>query len=356
MNCCRGEAKHQQLKKTMSTCSGRPRDVLRHLARRANDTLAVRTLEARVPYKARVYRESSHEWESCEVEPSVECASVVGTLWGKFRAPHDPPRHVATGTPRGGSRWRATLKDVDSGPDSDNSSDTGVRGAAEDPRNRFLPNRSALLSAYSEWFGCGENVQGVPCYYGDTCITCGGVGPTDLTRDVECSSWSTMTEEAQSGEIHETVVMGVQVGDWTEEEEGATPIFDAGGSDVAFMRHTGYWRGRNREHRRPLVRVLLFFTHEYGGREHKWVVGLQYVTVDEARGKPAHDPTTQLPLFALRKSRLLFPTAYMERVVHMVHACSSSESNGCELKGERWVHDASNRRFLENTQYERGMA
>ena len=229
VNCCRGEAKHQELKRTMSTCSGRPRDVLRHLARRANDTLAVRSLEARVPYKARVYRESSHEWESCEVEPSVECASVVATLWGKFRAPHEPPRHVATGTPRGGRRWRATLKDLDSGPDSDNSSDTGVGGPAEDPRNRFLPARSTLFNAYSEWFGCGEEVQGVPCYYGDTCITCGGVGPTDLTSDVECSSWSTITEEAQPGENHETVVMGAWIGGWTEEEEGATPIFDAGG-------------------------------------------------------------------------------------------------------------------------------
>ena len=81
------------------------------------------------------------------------------------------------------------------------------------------------------------------------------------------------------------------------------------------------------------------------------------MTVDEARGKPAHDPTTQLPLFALRKSRLLFPAEYMERIVHMIHACSCSESsNGCELKGETWIHDANNRRFLENTQYERGMA
>ena len=58
-----------------------------------------------------------------------------------------------------------------------------------------------------------------------------------------------MKEELEPGEVHETVVMGLQVGAWADEVERNTPIFDAGGSDVAFMSGTGYWQGRNRGYR-----------------------------------------------------------------------------------------------------------
>jgi len=367
VNCNRGEAKHQELKRTMVTCSRRPQELLRHLARQANDALAVEALAEGLPYKARVYMGTRHEWESRNVAASDDCASVVGTLLKKFEpGERDEPR-VSTRRPRGGEEWMAVLSDVEA------TSSASHCLPPPDPRNRFLPDKKDLIKACSKWFGCTNGGDATRMCDSGRCLSCGNVTREEVSRVVKCRNWVCIREAGAPEHSKGTVLRGSNLGEWTRVvKQSESPIFGAGGSDVEFGRDENK-TVKDGTIQRPLVRILLFFEHRIereagstganaGSSECTtvWLAGLDYVKL-EPRGEQATASATELPRFFLKKTRMLYPVEFLEHVFHMVHACSSSFEgrNRCQLEGVglknlKWKHNPGVRQFLMNNYYERG--
>ena len=136
MNCNRGEVKHEELKSASITCCLRPQQLLRHLARHANDALVIEALAERLPYKDRVYVESTHEWEFRDVAASHDCASVVGALLKKFQPrERDEPR-MSTRRPREGEEWMALLPDTEAMSSTSHCSPSLTQGIGSYPTRK----------------------------------------------------------------------------------------------------------------------------------------------------------------------------------------------------------------------------
>ena len=81
VDCNRGEAKHQELKSTMLTCSGRNGDVLRQFARNVNTCMALKAVKGRVYYLAKVYNQRKG-WGDVIIRSSADCAKAIDVLDG----------------------------------------------------------------------------------------------------------------------------------------------------------------------------------------------------------------------------------------------------------------------------------
>ena len=83
--CNRGEAKHQELKMAMLTCSGRDEDVHRHFARNVNTSMALKGVKGRLHYLAKVHNQCKGEWEDVIILSNAYCAKAIDILDGVLR-------------------------------------------------------------------------------------------------------------------------------------------------------------------------------------------------------------------------------------------------------------------------------
>ena len=92
----------------MLTCSGRDGDVLRHFARSANTSMALKAIKGRLHYRAEVYNQR-RGWEDVIVRPSANCAKAVDILGEVLPFGGAKPNVPVGKKPRGGKTWSVIL-------------------------------------------------------------------------------------------------------------------------------------------------------------------------------------------------------------------------------------------------------
>lgn len=268
VDCNRGEAKHQELKRTMLTCSGRDGDVLRHFARYVNTSMALKAVKGRSYYLAKVY--SQHKgWEDVVIRSSADCAKAM-----------------------------------------DSASSTQAVG--ETPPS-IVPGAVALEEAYEMWFSCDRQGRedGVSCG-SFRCPRCWTVGNEGMSRQIECSNWYAY-EDSDSLLPGSVTIRGASFDCLYSDDVLREVLGEEGGTDVQMARDA------NRSGQHPLARIMLFFDHTPGipppGVRHQdcavtWAVVLEYVT----RGKGQNietDTATELPIYELKRAPKLYPADAM---------------------------------------------
>lgn len=354
MDCNRGEAKHQELKRTMLTCSGRDGDVLRHFARYVNTSMALKALKGRSYYLAKVYRRHKG-WEDVVIRSSADCAKAMDILDGVLPLGESIPDVPVGTTPHGGRTWSAILRQ---GRDNRSASASSTLAVGETPPS-IVPGAVALEEAYETWFSCDRQGRedGVRCG-SHRCPICWTVGNEGMSRQIKCSNWDAY-EDSDSLSSGPVTIKGASFDCLYSDDVLREVLGDDGGTDVQMARDA------NRSGQHPLARIMLFFDHTPGipppGVGHHeyavtWAVVLEYVT----RGKGQNietDTATELPMYELRRTPKLYPADFVTQIVHMTHACTSSGSETCRL-GENeagrpiWIHNHSSRIFLHNNYYE----
>jgi len=354
VDCNRGEAKHQELKRTMPTCSGRDGDVLRHFVRYANTSMALKAVKGRLFYLARVCIQRDR-WRDVVIRPSADCAKAIDILI-KVLPLGEPIRDVRAGTkPHGGRTWSAILP---RGRDDRRASASGTQAVGETPPS-IVPDAVALEEAYETWFSCDRQggEDGVSCG-SFRCPRCWTVGNEGMSREIECSNWDAY-EQNDSPLSGAVTIKGASVDCLYSDDVLREVLGEDGGTDVQMARDA------NRSGQHPLARIMLFFNHMPGmpppGVRHQdcamtWAVVLEYVT--KGRGQNIDpDSATMLPTYELKRTPKLYPADAVAKIVHMTHACTSSGGETCSLGEDEagrpiWSHNNSNRAFLHNNYYE----
>ena len=170
----------------MLTCSGRDGDVLRHFARNANTSMAIKAVKGRLHYLANVYNQCKGGWEDVIIRPSAYCAKAVDILEGVLPF-GEPTSDVRLGTrPHGGRTWSAILHQ---GRGNGSASTSGAQAVGETPPS-VVPGAVALEEAYETWFSCDRqgHEDGVSCG-SFRCPRCWTVGNQGMSRQIECSNW-----------------------------------------------------------------------------------------------------------------------------------------------------------------------
>lgn len=313
--------------------------------------MALEALLHGVEYEASVHNPRTG-WRRETVKPSRLCTAALRAM--SLMLPlASSSSQKGLGVPRRFVEWSARLRGDGAGPctSSNKPADeqwlSNVQGLA--------PRREDMLGAYKSWFACGDVASGHGECGEPLCPSC-WEDPGQLEgQDLLCHNLYTPSPAADDS--RPARVSGADVRRFVSGEDESLWLRETGGDDVEFRRDP------KDATRRPMGRVLYFFTHRpnrapgspaYDGEPITWAAILEYKSRGPGLNLAFHS-STPLPLFTLNQTVLFYPAREMTRIVHMAHACTPQGAHPCKMREENgnpvWIHSwkGSNARiFMRN--------
>lgn len=350
VDCNCGEARHQALKRAISSGCRRPSDILRRLARKANVALALEAVRQGLVYRADVSDPRAGSREEV-VTPTMECIPALDVTAHvlSLSTVHTPKR---ISKPRRHAKWSGTLGatlpgGLDSNPDNE--------GWVDHPRET-APLDGDLLGAYGDSLGCDPGSSG-SLYRSSRCVSCWDTPDLLQHREITFTNFHIRLDSSEETGARPSLRTSVK--ECGAHGDGALWQGTWGGDDVDLRRDP-----RNSPPV-PIDRVM-YFDHEMNGVEgalrgaiRTWVTVLEYKS-GGADAVLEHDRTTKLALLNLAKRPSLFPLTEIERLVHMAYACRAQGVSACALNpsssSPMWKHNyPDSRHFIRNGLFSRDL-